>query len=227
MIYTPGFPTWHKVPKFNVFASLLRMATKYGFSDIHEQLIHVLKGAYPTEWGAYQAADVLGEDVFGLPKPHPNAVLNLFLEQKVRFAIPLASYRASLRGFSSLLGGEPGATLPRLVLAFTIYGMDTIRSEVSQLAHSVVCDMGLKECHEEGCIVNGGVSSPDQRLEKLNWVYDVLVKAGQGDVFSFSLGDTVCVNCAEGPEQAYRLWCSTIWEDFPRIFGVGESWEDV
>lgn len=203
------------------------MATKYGFSDVREQLFHILKGAYPTKWEAYQTTDVLGEDIFGLPKPHLNEVLNLFLEQRVKFAIPLASYRAALGGFSSLLSNRPGATLPRLPLAFTIYGMDTIRSEVSQFAHSIVCIMGLKECHDEGCVVNGGVSPPDQRLVELNQVYDALVKDGRGDVFSFSLGGIVCVNCAEEPEQAYRLWCTMIWEDFPRIFGVGESWEAI
>lgn len=203
------------------------MATKYGFSDVHEQLIHILRGAYPTRWEAYQTADVHGEEVFGLPEPHPNAVLNLFLEQKVTFAIPLASYRAALGGFSSLLSNEPGAVLPRLALAFTVYGMDTIRTEVSQFAHSIVCNMGLKECREEGCVVNGGASSPDQRLEEQNKIYDALVKGGKGDVFSFSLGDIACVGCAGEPENAYRVWCTTIWEDFPRIFGVGESWEDV
>ena len=203
------------------------MATKYSFYDVREQLIHILNGAYPTDWEAYQTAGVVGEDVFGLPKPHPNAVLNLFLEQNIRFAIPLASYRAALGGLPSLLSNEPGLRLPRLALAFTIYGIDTIRSEVSQFAHSIVCNMGLKECHEEGCVVNGGVSPPDQRLEELNQVYDDLVKKGKGDVFSFSLGDAVCVNCAVGPEQAYRFWCTCIWEGFPRIFGVGESWEAV
>lgn len=203
------------------------MTTKYGFSDVRGQLIHTLKGAYPSEWEAYQTADVLAEDVFGLPTPHPNAVLNLFLEQKVKFAIPLASYRAALRGFPSLLSNEPGAALPRLALAFAIYGMDTIRTEVSQFAHSLVCIMGLKECHEVECVVNGGVSSPDERLEELNKIYNALVKDGKGDVFSFLLGDAVCVNCAGEPEQAYLQWCTTIWEDFPRIFGVGESWDEV
>jgi hypothetical protein len=203
------------------------MATKYEFSEVREQLIHILKGAYPTNWEAYQTADVIGEDVFGLPKPHPNAVLNLFLEQKVKFAIPLASYRAALGGFLSLLSNEPGATLPRLALAFTVYGMDTIRSEVSEFAHLIVSNMGLRECHEVGCVVGGDFNSPDQRLEELNKIYDALVKGGKGDVFSFSLGDIACLNCAGGPEEAYRLWCTLIWEDFPRIFGVGKSWEDV
>ena len=72
------FPARYEVPKFSLFAPLLRMTTKYGFSRVRDQLVQDLKGAYPTKWEAYQAAEVLGEDVFGSPKPHPNAVLNLW-----------------------------------------------------------------------------------------------------------------------------------------------------
>lgn len=202
------------------------MATKYGFPEVREQLVHVLKDAYPTKWETYQTADTLGEEVFGLPVPHPNAVLNLFLEQNIRFAIPLAAYGAAIGGFSTLLSDEPGTAIPRLALASTIYGMDTIQGEVFRLAHSIVCSMGMRDCHEVGCIVNGG-NSPDQRMEILNIIYDAVVKQGKGDVFSLSLGDIVCAGCAAGPEQTYRVWCATIWEEFPRIFGVGESWEEV
>jgi hypothetical protein len=131
MIYTPGrvsrslcwlyrltcwlvsrFPAKHGVLEFTVFASLLRMTTKYGFSDVRDQLIKDVKGAYPTRWEAYQVAEILGEDVFGSPKPHPKAVLNLFGEQKVRFALPFAGYRASLGDFSTLMNDKPGTILP-------------------------------------------------------------------------------------------------------------------
>jgi hypothetical protein len=96
------FPARNKVPEFTVFASLLRMTTKYGFSDIREALVEDLKVAYPTKLEDFEAAKVLGEDMFGSPKPHPNAVLNLFLEQRIKFALPFAAYRAGLHGPSAL-----------------------------------------------------------------------------------------------------------------------------
>ena len=88
------------------------MVTKYGFSDVREQLVDDLKNAYPTKWEDFQTAKVLGEDVFGSPKPHPNAVLNLFLEQKIKLALPFTTYRASIGGFSALVSDEPSAVLP-------------------------------------------------------------------------------------------------------------------
>jgi len=81
------------------------MTAKYGFSDIRKALVEDIKGAYPTKWEDFEAARILGEDVFGSPKPHPNAVLNLFLQQDVKFALPFAAYRAGLGGLSALVSG--------------------------------------------------------------------------------------------------------------------------
>ena len=53
------------------------MTAKYGFSGIREALVQDLKGAYPTKWEDFETAKVLGEDVFGSPRPHPNAVLKV------------------------------------------------------------------------------------------------------------------------------------------------------
>ena len=126
-----------------MFASLLRMTTKYGFSDVREQLVESIKGAYPTKWEDPRTGNFLGEAVFGSPKPHPNAVLNLFAEQRIKFALPFAAYRAALGGFSSLTSDKPGTVLPPLALASTIYGMEVIRGGLANLAHSVVCNMSF------------------------------------------------------------------------------------
>ena len=69
------------------------MTTRYDFPNIRGALVEDLKGAYPgTKREDFQTARVLGEDVFGSPKPHPNAVPNLFLEQKIKLASPFAVY---------------------------------------------------------------------------------------------------------------------------------------
>jgi len=204
------------------------MTTKYGFSDVRDQLIDSIKGAYPTKWEGPGTAKVLGEDIFGSPKPHPNAVLNLFSEQGVKFALPFAAYRAGLGGLSSLTSDKPGTILLRPTLASTIYGMDVIRGGLAQLAHSVVCTMSLKECRDGACAASVGINPPGRKMKALNQIYDVMVKGGKGDVlFSLSLGNIVCMNCAKTPEQAYHLWCAMVWEGLPRIFGVGNSWEEV
>ncbi|KAF9651974.1 hypothetical protein BDM02DRAFT_3183972 [Thelephora ganbajun] len=133
MIYTPGFPAQHKVPEFTVFASLLRMTTKYGFFDVRHQLIKDLKSAYPTKWEDYRTAKVLGEDIFGSSKPHPNAVLNLFEVRNIRFAIPFAAYLASIGGFLALISDKPGMVFPRHTLATTIHGVHVLQAVASHV----------------------------------------------------------------------------------------------
>ena len=222
------FPSWRKVPEFKVFASLLRMATRYGFSDVREQLLHSLEGAYPTKWEAYRTASVLGEGIFGSPSPHPNVVLNLFLEQKVRFAIPLAAYRAALGGFSSLISDKPGAMLPRLTLACTIYGMETMRAGVSKFAYLTVRNMSLKGCRDGRCLRSGAAGSTETDAHKLDRIYDSICKEGKGDVFSsLSLGRIFCASCAKLVEGDHDDLRKTIWKDLPCILGVGKSWEEV
>lgn len=222
------FPTWRKVPEFKVFASLLRMTTKYGFSDVYEQLLHSIKGAYPIKWEAYKTTSIIGEDVFGTPEPHPNAVLNLFLEQKVRFAIPLAAYRAALGGFSSLVSGEPGTVLPRLTLASNIYGMEVMRGGLSRFAYSIVCNMRPEVCRENRCFANGDVDTLRQGRNGLDRIYDAVVKEGKGDVFSsLSLGDIFCARCARQVERDYDVWCASVWKKLPCIFRVGQNWDEV
>ena len=203
------------------------MTTKYGFSDAREQLIDGIKAAYPTEREGPGTVKVLGEDIFGSPKPHPNAVLNLFLEQNVKFASPFTGYRATLGGPSSLTSTEPGTVLPPLTLASTIYGMEVVRGGVARLAHLIVCDMSMEECHNGACAANVGIP-PKQRMEELNKVYDAMVNEGNGDVlYSLSLGKMVCVGCGEIAKQAYHNWHRVIWKKLPHIFGIGESWDDL
>ena len=154
-----------------MFASLLRMATKHGFSDVREQLVEDLKGAYPTKWEGYQAAEVLGEDVFGSPKPYPNSVLNLFAEQNIKFALPFAAYRAALGGFSSLTSDRPGAVLPRPTLASTIYGMERIRYAMVQIAHSMVCDTHPVVCPQSACC---NLAEHDYNASQSCWFFDYI-----------------------------------------------------
>jgi len=176
------FPARNRVPEFTVFAPLLRMSTKYGLFVARTGLIEDLKGAYPAKWEDFEAAKVLGEDVFGSPKPHPNAVLNLFFEQRVGFALPFAAYRAGLGGPSALASDRPGITLPRLTLASIIHGMGEIRRVMTHAAHGIAYIGNLRVCPERDCVLNVGINPTERRMEALGRISDVLVKKSEGCV---------------------------------------------
>jgi len=212
-----------------VFASLVRMTRKYGFSDVRDQLVKDLKGAYPTEWEGYQAAEVLGEDLFGSPAPHPNTVLNLFTTQNIRFAIPFAAYRASLGGFPALVSDKPGTVLPRHTLASTIHGRGEIRRVMTQAAHDIAYkDILLAVCPDKACALSVGIESMERRMEALTKLHDVMIGEREGGVLSTpSLGGLACVKCTKGVEGFHATWRRGCWELLPATFSVAKRWGEV
>ena len=199
------------------------MTTKYGFSDIRGQLIKDLEGAYPTRWEDFETAKVLGEDVFGSPKPHPNAVLNLFEAQNVRFAVPFAAYRASIGGFSALMSDRPGTALLPRTLATTIHGLHVMRA-----ARVIVYGGCLPMCPDEACVFKAGIDPAGKRIVALDKIYNSGVGEGEGGVLTPpSLGDLPCAKCAKLVEGIHDLWGSFYWEKLPQVFSVSDNWDDL
>ena len=210
-----------------MFASLLRMTTKYGFSDVRNQLVKDLKAAYPTKWEDFKAARVLGEDIFGLPKPHPNAVLNLFMAQNVKFAIPFAAHRASLGGLPALVSDDPGAALPRLTLASTIHGKGEILRVMIRAAYTIAYKENvLRICPDRACGLNVGIDPIEVRMEVLTKLHDAM--RAEGDVLAApSLGDLACAKCRKEIEASHARWRRACWELLPVRFSVAKCWEEV
>jgi len=220
------FPARHKVPNFATFASLLRMAAKYGFSDVREGLVKDLKVAYPTKWEDFTAARVLGEDIFGLPKPHPNAVLNLFLEQNIKFALPFAAYQVRIGGFSAVTSGEPGTTLPRRTLVSIIHGREVTTEMTTLTAHDIVSMGDLGVCPDGSCVLNVGTDSTEGRRDALQRIFRAMVVGNKCDLLSpLSLGTLTCAECTNRLEKVHlgyrKNW---FWETLPSLFGL-ERWE--
>ena len=222
----PRFPARNKVPEFSEFASLLRMVTKYDFPDVREHLFEDLKGAYPTKWEDFETAKILGEDVFGSPKPNPNAVLNLFTAQNVRFAVPFAAYRASLGDFSALMSSEPGTVLPRHTLASTIFGMERIKSAIIHAAYTIAYKQTHSVCADKACVLNAGTKHMERRKEALTGLFDVMRRKG-GVLSSPSFGEIACARCTKELETSHAMWRSSCWKLFPVIFSVAKCWDEV
>ena len=218
------FPARNKVPEFATFASLLRMTTKYGFSDIREALIENIKGAYPTKWEDFETARVLGEGVFGSPRPHPNAVLNLFLEQRIKFALPFAAYRAGLGGPSALASERPGTVLPRLILASIIHGMGGMRRAMTSTAYVIAYTWDLGVCADGACVLNVDMNPAERRMETLKKI-SARLKSEGNVLSSLSLGNILCADCARWLEGNYRdCQRKLVWERLPSLLGR-ESWD--
>ena len=170
------FPARRGVPEFALFAPLIRMATKYGFPDIREQLVDDIRDAYPTKWEDFEAAGVLGEDVFGSPKPHPNAVLKLLLEERIEFALPFAAFRAGLGGpsASALANDKPSNALPPIIIASITHGMGMMRRVAVLAAQRIAYTGDLGVCPERACILSASTNRTEQRMKALNDIFDAI-----------------------------------------------------
>ena len=208
-----------------MFASLLRMATKYGFSDVRNQLIKDLEGAYPTKWDNFKSAKALGEQVFGSTKPHPNTVLNLLEEQKVKFAIPFAAYRASIGGFQTLMSDKPGTVLSHRTLFNTTQGLLNLSTAASHLARIVAYRGHLSVCPDETCTLNVDINAGEVRMQALEKVYFTMIGEREGGLLSPPfLKHILCTKCVMQMEASHNNWGSLFWENLPSAFNLACSW---
>ena len=173
------FPLRHNAPEFAIFAS--QMTTKYGFSSVHDQLVRDLTGAYPTKWEDFQSANILREDFFTLPKPHPNAVLNLFKAENIRFAISFAAYHASIGSLSALMSNRPSTNLPPRTLATTIHGMHVLQSSASDAVRMALYEEYLWVCDNEGCTLNVEIGHAEVRTVAMEKIYSTVIGQREGD----------------------------------------------
>lgn len=198
------------------------MTTKYGFSDIRDQLIEDPHDAYPTKWEDFRSAKVLGEDVFGIPKPHPNAVLGLFEAQGVAFAVPFAAYRASIGGFSALTSDKPGTVLQPRTLAATINGMHTLQHSFASHAVFVTFCVGYSGvCPDRTCVFNVDTNPIKQRIKAMEKLFEAMIVHREGGVLNAPpLGHLLCPDCTEGFEGIHDTWALAAWDKLALTFNL-------
>jgi len=63
--------------------------------NLRVQSLETIRDAHPENPEGLDPSKTLGEDVFDEPDPHPNTMLNLFVQQKVVSALPMAARKGS------------------------------------------------------------------------------------------------------------------------------------
>ena len=134
------FPERNKVPDFATFSSLLRMTAKYEMSVVQSKLLDIVRNAYPETFEGLDSSKALGESIFSGPTPHPNAALNLFVQQELRSALPMAYYMAARRGLESLMDNHlsQNAILSPGILQAAIKGLLTLREMEVKETHRLI-----------------------------------------------------------------------------------------
>jgi hypothetical protein len=153
-IFIYRFPERNKVPDFTTFSSLLRITAKYEMSAVRSQILDIVCNAYPETFEGLDSSRTLGERVFGASTPHPNAVLNLFVQQKLKSALPMAYYMAVRRGLDSLMDRHlpRDAILSPEILQVAIKGLLALREMELKGTHRLIFGSdNFRSCALPGC----------------------------------------------------------------------------
>jgi len=116
------------------------MTEKYEMLTVRSQILEVIRDAYPETCEGLDPSKALGESVFSGPTPHPNVVLNLFVQQNLTSALPMAYYMAIRRGPESLVDRSlpASARLPLETREATIQGLSTLREMEFKEIHRLI-----------------------------------------------------------------------------------------
>jgi len=224
------------VPDFTTFSSLLRITTKYEMPAVRSQLFEAVRDAYPETFEGLVPSKQLGERVFSGPTPHPNEVLNLFVQQKLTSALPMAYYMAAQRGLDSLMDGRlpASARLSPEILHVALRGLMTLReAELNETHHLIFGSKASHHCSTPSC--PSRTPTGPATLEAFQKVFDHIVGSSSqlgtkvlqvpefyedcgGDLQC--VGPGICGNCVERWESGRAGLRKKIWVTLPDVFGL-------
>jgi hypothetical protein len=229
------FPEKNKTPDFTTFSSLLRITTKYELPAVRSRLLKVVRNAYPESFEGLTPSKPLGENVFSGPTPHPNTVLNLFIQQKLTSALPMAYYMATRRGLDSLIDGHlpRNAMLPPQILQPAIRGLMALREVELNETHCLVFGpKGSNPCSTSNC--PSRTPTGPGALEAYRKVFNHIVGSSQfgtrvlqvpefyegfGDELE-CVGPGICSRCVERWESGHADLRKKAWAMLPGVFGL-------
>ena len=224
------------MPDFTTFSSLLRITAKYEMPTVRSQILEVIRDAYPETFEGLVPSKPLGESVFSGPTPHPNEVLNLFVQQKLTSALPIAYYMAARRGPNSLIGRHlpRSATLSPEMLESAIGGLMGLREVELNGAHRLIFGpKGSHPCSTPFCPartptgpvaleayqeVFGRIVGPSQLGTKVLEVPEFYRECAGGLFECVSPG--ICGSCVKEWERGHAELRKKAWATLSDVFGL-------
>ena len=194
-------------------------------------MLDVVRDAYPEAFGGLAPSKLLGEKVFSGSTPHPNEVLNLFVQQNITSALPMAYYMAARRGLDSLMDRRlpAGARLSPEILQVAIKGLMALREMELKETHLLIFGSKVpRSCSLSDCpsrnTTGPRVSEAHQKLAdrivdsahsgtRLLQVLSLREVCG-GDRFGF------CGSCVEGWEAGHADVRKKAWGTLSDVFGL-------
>ena len=198
---------------------------------VRPQLIKVVRNAYPETSEGVKPTKSLGENVFSGRTPHPNEVLNLFVQQKLTSALPMAYYMAAGRGVDSLMNKSlpQRATLSPEDLQSAIEGLMALREfELNETYRLVLGSKASHSCPSSNCpsrdtagprasdahtrVINRITAASQSGTKVLQVLSSSSICEGNSDVF--------CESCVKRWEAGHVEVRRRAWNMLPDVFGL-------
>jgi len=224
------YPERNKVPDFTTFSSILRITTKYEMTAVRTRILDVVREAYPQTFEGLAPDKPIGERIFSGLTPHPNEVLNLFVQQKLTSALPLAYYMAARRGLDSLMDTRlpTSARLSPDVLRAAMKGLLALREmELKEIHRLVLGSKGSRSCSQPNC-PSRNATGPRVSEAHQEVVGRIADSAHSGtkilEVLSLDVCEGGCAgfcrSCVEGWEAGHADVRQKVWGTLPGMFGL-------
>ena len=195
--------------------------------NLRTRLLEAIRDAYPENFEGLNSSKPLGENVFDGPRPHPNAVLNLFVQQKVTSALPMAYYMAARRGFNSLM-----ATLSGKTLRSAMGGLMALREMELKETHRIVfttsncvgCpSMGCPSLHPKEILDAEFIGAHRRTFERITGTAvggTRILQVLSASEFAEDTESKFCKLCAEKIQAAHAEVRRKAWAALPEVFGL-------
>ena len=200
-------------------------------------MLETIRDAYPENFEGLDPSKTFGENGFSGSNPHPNAVLNLFIEQGVTSALPMAYYMAARRGLSSLMDPrlQSGATLSGQTLELVVRGLMALQVMELKEMHRVIFAFentaNLPGCSSRDCPSRSSKGPSDVRIMQARQrVFDRITGSVAGgtrilqvlsaDEFAGGGEPEFCQICTERMVVAHADVRRRAWAALPGVFGL-------
>ena len=231
------FPERDTVPDFSTFTSLLRVSVDYEIPKLRARLLETIRDAYPENFKRADPSKAVGENVFDGPKPHPNTVLNFFIQQKITSALPMAYYMAARRGLDSLMNTRlpSSAALSGETLGSAIRGLMELREmelkevhriifAIKNAANGVGCSsMDCPSRNSKGLLDEEFIQAHQQTFDRITGSVvggTRILRVLSAKEFTEDVESKFCQICAEKMEAAHAEVRKKAWAALPKVFGL-------
>jgi len=199
---------------------------------VRSQILEVIRDAYPVTFEGLDPSKVFGENVFSGPTPHPNAVLNLFVQQKLTSSLPMAYYMAVRRGSDSLMDAvlPASARLAPGILQVAIKGLIALREMELKETQRLIFEPKGPHSRPFNCsscdIVGRSIGVSEMHQKVIDQITDSY-RSGTRLLQVLSLGEICggdyhgfCERCVKEWEDGHAEVRRKAWAALPDVFGL-------